>query len=78
VPAQVLVLEHLSGGEMLQQLQRVKRYTEAHACQLFRQMRACGRSFYTSLASSSMPGKPTQLIQVPMSATCSCMLMRRW
>jgi hypothetical protein len=35
---QVLVLEHLSGGEMLQQLQRVKRYTEAHACQLFRQV----------------------------------------
>ncbi|KAF6255693.1 kinase-like domain-containing protein [Scenedesmus sp. NREL 46B-D3] len=35
---QVLVLEHLSGGEMLQQLQRLKRYTEAHACQLFRQV----------------------------------------
>jgi len=35
---QVLVLQHLSGGEMLQQLQRVMRYTEAHACQLFRQV----------------------------------------
>eukprot|EP00775_Hariotina_reticulata_P011223 gene11221-11372_t len=35
---QVLVLQHLSGGEMLQQLQRIKRYSEVHACQLFRQV----------------------------------------
>lgn len=36
---QVLVLEHLSGGEMLRQLQRMKRYSEANACQLFKQVR---------------------------------------
>jgi serine/threonine protein kinase len=34
----VLVLEHLSGGEMLRQLQRVKRYSEAAACALFKQV----------------------------------------
>ncbi len=36
---QVLVLEHLSGGEMLRQLQRMKRYSEANACQIFKQVR---------------------------------------
>lgn len=36
---QVLVLEHLSGGEMLRQLQRMKRYSEANACQMFKQVR---------------------------------------
>jgi hypothetical protein len=35
---QVLVLEHLSGGEMLRQLQRMKRYSEASACQMFKQV----------------------------------------
>jgi hypothetical protein len=35
---QVLVLEYLSGGEMLKQLQRLKRYTEANACQMFKQV----------------------------------------
>lgn len=37
---QVLVLEYLSGGEMLRQLQRLKRYSEANACQMFKQV--CG------------------------------------
>jgi hypothetical protein len=81
VLAQVLVLEHLSGGEMLQQLQRVKRYTEAHACQLFRQVRTRGhaavRSFYSNPAVLSMSCKPTQLSHVSMPATCSCTFMRR-
>ena len=35
---QVLVLEYLSGGEMLKQLQRMKRYSEAKACQMFKQV----------------------------------------
>jgi hypothetical protein len=34
----VLVLEYLSGGEMLRQLQRLKRYSEANACQMFKQV----------------------------------------
>ena len=34
------MLEHLSGGEMLRQLQRVKRYSEAAACALFKQVAA--------------------------------------
>lgn len=38
VCVQVLVLEHLSGGEMLRQLQRLKRYSEANACQMFKQV----------------------------------------
>jgi hypothetical protein len=42
VCAQVLVLEHLSGGEMLRQLQRLKRYSEANACQMFKQVRMHG------------------------------------
>lgn len=37
---QVLVLEYLSGGELLKQLQRMKRYSEANACQMFKQVRA--------------------------------------
>jgi serine/threonine protein kinase len=36
--AQVLVLEHLSGGEMLRQLQHMRRYNEATACGLFQQV----------------------------------------
>jgi hypothetical protein len=43
VVLQVLVLEHLSGGETLKQLQRLKRYTEANACQMFKQVRARAR-----------------------------------
>lgn len=45
------MLEHLSGGEMLRQLQRMKRYTEASACQMFKQVRVrpqpacCGLRF---------------------------------
>lgn len=36
---QVLVLEHLTGGELLRQLQRMKRYSEAFACLMFKQVR---------------------------------------
>lgn len=32
------MLEYLSGGEMLRQLQRLKRYSEANACQMFKQV----------------------------------------
>lgn len=34
----VLVLEHLAGGEVLRQLQRLKRFSEAAACGLFKQV----------------------------------------
>lgn len=33
------MLEYLSGGEMLRQLQAMKRYSEANACQMFKQVR---------------------------------------
>lgn len=35
---QVLVMEYLQGGEMLEQLHTIQHYSEAHACQLFRQV----------------------------------------